>query len=109
MTQRPKHLHLDRTKGLTVEWSDGGRSFYPVAYLRKMSPSADMRELRAQMQRNPLTVLPASTSSPTQPLRVETIEAVGNYAVRLVFSDGHATGLYSWDYLHSIAPANTSV
>lgn len=100
----PKHLHVDRHKGLTAEWADGKICFYPVAHLRKMSPSADMRELREQMQRNPLTVLPASNNSSSEPLTITNIEPVGNYAVKLIFSDGHTTGLYSWDYLYSIAP-----
>ncbi len=105
MINRPKHIHLDRAKGLTVEWSDGSSSFYPVAYLRRMSPSADARELRDQMKRNPLTVLPAGAGgSGDQPMTVQHIEGVGNYAVRLMFSDGHHTGLYSWDYLRSIDP-----
>ncbi len=106
MINRPKHIHLDRAKGLTIEWSDGSQSFYPVAYLRRMSPSADARELRDQMKRNPLTVLPGSAAGAggDQPLSVKHIEGVGNYAVRLTFSDGHHTGLYSWDYLRSINP-----
>ena len=63
MRDAPKHLDLDREKGLTVEWADGKRSFYPITYLRRMSPSADQRELREQMARNPLTVLPAGGGS----------------------------------------------
>ena len=99
----PTHLDLNREKGLTVEWSDGTSSFYDVKYLRKMSPSADQRELREQMARNPLTVLPASAAnSGDAPLTAVRAELVGNYAVRIVFSDGHDTGLYSWDYLRRI-------
>jgi DUF971 family protein len=36
-------------------------------------------------------------------INITAIEPVGNYAVRLVFSDGHNTGLYSWDYLYDLA------
>ena len=41
---------------------------------------------------------------------IEAIEPVGSYAVKLVFSDGHDTGLYSWDYLHELGsePATAS-
>ncbi len=100
---RPKHLDLNREKGLTVHWDDGRISFYPVAYLRKMSPSADVRMLREEMQKNPLTVLPASSSD--QPLTAVGIDSVGNYAVRVSFSDGHDTGIYSWEYLREIDPS----
>jgi len=101
----PVRLDLDREKGLSVEWSDGSTSFYPVAHLRRLSPSAEARELREQMKANPLTVLPASASEGSSaPLRAEHAELVGNYALRIHFSDGHKTGIYSWEYLRSIDP-----
>lgn len=105
MDERPVHLELDRAKGLHVTWADGVRSFYPVAHLRRQSPSADARELREQLVSNPLTVLPSSGDA--GPLRAESIELVGHYACRIRFSDGHDTGIYSWRYLRSIAPAVT--
>lgn len=98
----PRHLHLNREHGLTVEWPDGHSAFYPVAWLRRMSPSADQRELRAEMERNPLSILPASPGK--GPLRAEKLELVGNYALRIYFSDGHSTGIYSWSYLREIEP-----
>jgi DUF971 family protein len=66
-----------------------------------MSPSADARELRKEIARNPLTVLPGG--GPDR-LRAERIEPVGNYAIRIHFNDGHRTGLYSWKYLRTIEP-----
>ncbi len=99
----PTHLHLDRHDGLTVEWSDGHKSVYPVAHLRRWSPSAEAKALRQALHENPLAVLP--TSSATEgPLEATGIERVGTYAVRITFSDGHHTGLYSWDWLRSIDP-----
>jgi len=103
---RPKNLDLDKERGLTITWSDGASSFYPVDYLRKMSPSADARELREQMDRNPLTVLPASVANHTGPLTATGAELVGNYAIRINFSDGHNTGIYSWQYLRQIDPGD---
>ena len=100
----PKHLDLKKDKGLTVHWRDGRVSFYPVKYLRKMSPSADARELRQQMQANPLTVLPASAAGQDEPLTATGAQMVGHYAVKITFSDGHDTGLYSWQYLREIDP-----
>lgn len=55
------------------------------------------------MQRNPLTVLPSSASG--QPLTIADAEVVGTYALKVVFSDGHDTGIYSWAYLREIDPA----
>lgn len=103
VNEPPKNLDLKKDRGLTVEWADGSTSYYSIAYLRKMSPSAEQRELRKQMERNPLTVLPATGGGGS--LRAEDAELVGNYAIRIRFSDGHDTGLFSWDYLRRIDPA----
>lgn len=105
MPPKPRSLDLKKDRGLTVVWQDGRSSFFPVAYLRKMSPSADMKALREEMARNPLTVLPAGASGGSGPLTATGAELVGNYAIRISFSDGHATGLYSWEYLREIDPA----
>jgi len=104
--QSPAHLDLARDRGLTVHWPDGTKSFYPIAYLRRMSPSAEARTLREQLAKNPLTVLPNTGDG--KPLTATSAELVGNYAVRIRFSDGHDTGLYSWDYLRQIDPENPS-
>ena len=96
----PRNIDLKKDKGLTIEWADGATSFYSVAYLRRMSPSADARKLREEMARNPLTVLPASRHQ--GPLTALTAEIVGNYALRISFSDGHDTGIYTWSYLREL-------
>jgi len=101
----PRHLHLDRERGLDVEWSDGRRIHYPIPWLRRMSPSADARELREELASNPLAVLPSSGSDAR--ITATGIEPVGNYAIRIRFSDGHASGIYSWSYLREIEPRPT--
>lgn len=113
----PVRLDLKKDRGLAVEWSDGSTSYYSIAYLRRMSPSADMKRLREEMARNPLTVLPSSGAdrgtrdgnpdaggSGRAAIVATSAELVGNYAIRIEFSDGHATGLYSWAYLREIDP-----
>jgi DUF971 family protein len=106
MEDAPRHLDLKRDRGLTVEWQDGSTSYYSIAYLRRMSPSAEQRDLRERLEKNPLTVLP-STPAGKGPLTAHGAELVGNYAVRIQFSDGHDTGIYSWKYLREIDPART--
>ncbi len=101
MTFRPDHLDLKRDEGLSIRWNDGRESFYPVLLLRRLSPSAEARELRDQMEKNPLTVLTPSSGGP---IEATDAELVGRYALRLTFSDGHRTGLYTWKYLRQIDP-----
>ena len=103
MNNPPTKLDLKKDRGLTVEWADGSTSYYSIAYLRKMSPSAEMRQLREEMEKNPLTVLPSKMGGGGD-LVAESAEMVGNYAIRIRFSDGHDTGIYSWAYLREIDP-----
>ncbi len=98
----PRHIELRRSEGLAIVWTEGEESFYPVALLRRLSPSADARAVRESLAANPLTVLPSTSGS--GPLRAESAEMVGNYALRITFSDGHSTGLFSWRYLREIDP-----
>lgn len=106
MTDPPVAIDLKKDRGLTLQWADGSTSYYSIAHLRRMSPSAEARELRKELASNPLTVLPASSASGSGGALVATdAELVGNYALRITFSDGHHTGIYSWDYLRAIDPA----
>jgi DUF971 family protein len=102
---RPRHLDLKKDRGLAVTWEDGRVSIYPILYLRRMSPSADARALREEMAKNPLTVLPSAGGGA---LVATGAELVGNYAIRVTFSDGHDTGIYSWAYLREIDPSRVT-
>lgn len=110
MEPAPRAIDLKKDRGLTVEWADGGTSYYSIAYLRKMSPSADVRQQRDEQKKNPLAVLSATTvkaiesQTKGQGLTALGAELVGNYALRIRFSDGHDTGIYSWQYLREIDP-----
>ena len=42
-------------------------------------------------------------------MKISGLEPVGNYAVRIVFDDGHDSGLYSWDYLHKLGAEETEI
>ncbi len=72
----PLNLDLKKDESLTIEWSDGSRSVYPIAHLRRLSPSADMRELRKSIAKNPLTILPSGSGSGE--IKAIDAEMVGN-------------------------------
>ncbi|HZW09384.1 MAG TPA: DUF971 domain-containing protein [Phycisphaerales bacterium] len=96
----PTKLDLRKDRGLTIEWGDGTSSYYSIVYLRRMSPSADMRQLREAMEQNPLTVIRGAPAGGA--LAATDAELVGNYALRITFSDGHSSGIYTWEYLREI-------
>jgi DUF971 family protein len=87
----PEELRLhDEGAVLTVTFDSGERHDLRAEYLRVESPSA---EVKGHGPGQEVTV------AGKRHVTIRQIEPVGNYAVRLVFSDGHSTGLYSWDYL----------
>lgn len=97
----PTKLHLRKTEGLDVEWSDGRHDFFSLSELRTNCPCATCREHRRteQQRKSRLTILPGNFGGA---LVVTQAEPVGHYALRLHFSDGHASGIYSWAYLRSL-------
>lgn len=91
----PVSIQLHRkSRVLDVGYADGTRFELPCEYLRVYSPSA---EVRGHGGGEPVLV-PGKRS-----VNIERLEPVGHYAVRLVFDDGHASGLYSWDILEELA------
>ena len=78
---------------LDVTFDDGARFELPFEFLRVHSPSA---EVKGHGPGQETLVLGK------QNVRISNIEPVGQYAVRLIFDDGHDSGLYSWKYLHEL-------
>ena len=98
----PKKVSLDRFRELRIVWRDDSEDVYPVAYLRVKCPCASCREARSESD-NPLRIIQPGTEIPAD-VHVLELEPVGHYALRFRFSDGHDTGIYSYDYLTEIAP-----
>lgn len=85
-------LHA-QSKKLELCFDDDSRFELSCEYLRVHSPSAEVRG------HNPSQ---AVLQLGKEAVNISQIEAVGNYAVKLVFDDGHDTGLYTWDYLYDL-------
>lgn len=93
-TQAPvSKLHYHRlSKRLDVSFADGLQAQLSAECLRVLSPSAEVRG-----HGNPVLV------ANKRDVGIRQILPVGHYAVRLVFDDGHDSGLYSWQYLRQLA------
>ncbi len=90
----PTEIRLrTRSRLLEVTFDDGNRFELPFEYLRVHSPSAEVKGHGPGEG-----VLVTGKES----VGIRAIEPVGQYAVKLVFDDGHDTGLYSWKYLHEL-------
>ena len=90
----PTELRLDKDKRVLTVTFDDGRSFaLPAELLRVLSPSA---EVQGHSEAQRVTVAGKKNVS------IVRLEPVGNYAVRIVFDDGHDTGLFVWEYLREL-------
>ena len=101
MTDTPVRLKLEKTRQLEVDWADGSKGVYPIAYLRKNCPCAQCKVDRASSKKNRLHVMGGYKEGP---VTVVAAEPVGNYALRLQWSDDHGSGIYSYAYLREIMP-----
>ena len=94
----PTNVQLDRYAALTMTWADRTRDVYTIAFLRAQCPCATCREFREQPA-DPLRVLDDGADVVTGDLHVVAMTPVGHYALQFAFSDGHGTGIYSYEYL----------
>jgi DUF971 family protein len=86
----PEELRLNPARDiLTVRFDTGERFALAAEYLRVESPSAEVRGHGG----------PKAIVRGKEQVKIMALEPVGNYAVRIVFDDGHDSGLYSWDTL----------
>jgi len=89
-TEIKLHQH---SRVLEVTFSDGRTFRLPYEFLRVHSPSAEVRGHGPGQE-----ILQIGKRD----IAIKDVEAVGNYAIRPSFSDGHDTGIYSWDYLYDL-------
>jgi DUF971 family protein len=91
---RPTEITLhQKSRVLEVAFDDGQRFELPCEYLRVFSPSAEVRGHGPGQE-----VLQTGKRD----VGITAVEPVGVYAVKLAFSDGHDTGIFSWEYLHEL-------
>ena len=90
----PNEIKLQtKSRQLTVSFDDGSHFELPFEYLRVHSPSADVQGHGPGQE-----ILQKGKES----VSVTKIEPVGHYAVRLIFDDGHDSGLYTWENLYAL-------
>ncbi len=87
----PTQIKLRRAENLLeIDFDDGSAISLPAEFLRVESPSAEVQGHGPGQK-----IIVAGKQS----VGITAVEPTGNYAIRIVFSDGHDTGIFSWDYL----------
>jgi len=107
MNPYPTKIELAPDSYLVIAWSDGTRRRYRFGELRDICPCATCREKRNAPPPSPLELRILSPQE-AQPLRINGMRPVGNYAYSIDFSDGHDTGIFSLELLHSIGEEVTA-
>ena len=95
--ETPSSIRQSGARELEIMWMDGHASRYPVAYLRRSCSCAACVD-----ERTGIPILkPEDVPDDVRPVR---IDQVGRYAIQFHWSDGHATGIYSFDRLRALCP-----
>lgn len=89
-----------------LEWDDGHHSELPLAGLRAACPCAECRGGHATPGSPDMLLLPLSSA---QSPELESLEIIGNYALMLIWADGHSYGIYSWELLRQLCPCGDEI
>lgn len=97
MSEPPSHIRAHQaSQVLELEWSDGLAAQLPYREIRGECPCANCRnEWTGERILDPATI--------RSDIRIEGMEPVGSYAIRLSWNDGHSSGLYTWETLRDLA------
>jgi DUF971 family protein len=96
----PVRIALKKSESLEIDWSDGRKSRFDLRFLRRMCPCAGCQGERDLLGR---TLLPVVRTTYDGPITALSAELVGNYALRMIWSDQHSTGIYSYTYLRELS------
>lgn len=101
-------IHISSRAGVDISWADGHASHYDFAYLREECPCATCNDEREKKQAFK-SLRSGSASSVALPMfkpkpSANAATQVGSYAIQISFTDGHSTGIYSYEHLRNICP-----
>lgn len=97
----PTHIQLIGST-LCILWKDGTEDYFESAYLRTHSPSAQNIGEKDIFG----TQYGGNNSKNFEGVTILSWDFVGNYAIKIRFSDGHNTGIFSWEYLRGLSKRN---
>jgi DUF971 family protein len=96
----PEHIAISKSRGIQIDWKDGHKSDYQLVYLRDHCPCAGCTGAHGTAPRPKTAENPFPLFQPR--LKMDAVEPVGNYAIRISWSDGHSAGIYSFAHFRHI-------
>ena len=105
MENVPVGITVNReTNVMTIRWKDGHESEYPYPLLRYACPCVECQGGHDQMSRTPDPAVFEKSLQDNEQTHIEAVEAVGSYALTIVWEDGHSAGIYDWNYMRLLCP-----
>lgn len=98
----PEHIAIAKSSGIKIDWKDGHHSEYSARYLRDHCPCATCTG--AHGEPSPLPPRPDPLQLYKPRLKMDKVEPVGQYAIRIHWNDTHNAGIYSYDYFREMCP-----
>jgi DUF971 family protein len=99
---QPLEIDLDRTRSLRIRWADGRETVVSLVELRRNCPCATCRASREERAKNPLRVVHRAVNE-ADLVTAKDAQVVGRYALKIVWNDGHDTGIYDFGLLRRLA------
>jgi DUF971 family protein len=101
---RPTKIEIVPGDRLAIDWDDGQRREYGFRELRDACPCATCREKRSESAPS-ASLLPILSPEEARPLKILAMRPIGQYAYNIQFSDGHDTGIYTFEFLRELGRA----
>ncbi len=98
----PEHIAISKSNGIKIDWTDGHHSDLPLALLRDECPCATCTGAHGTEPQKSSYSKPDPFPMFKPALKMDSVEPVGQYAIRIHWNDGHSTGIYSFDHLRKI-------
>ena len=99
----PVELSRTEKRELFIRWSDGTEQNIPFRKLRDACQCATCMEKKTSETKKPAGMLNILSAAETRPLQIEAMRPVGNYGYNISFSDGHTSGIFTFDLLRGIS------
>lgn len=100
----PEHIAISKSTGIKVDWKDGHHSEYTLEWLRDECPCATCTGAHGTEPQKTSHSNPNPFQMYKPKLKMNSVEPVGRYAVRIFWNDGHSSGIYSFQHLREICP-----
>ncbi len=101
----PKQIKIRQKEFLFIKWDDDSESLISLKYLRNECPCAGCKGETVLFK---TYIPPKKTSFNENMFKIKDIQQVGNYAIQILWSDGHNTGIYNWEYLKQLEKSQNS-